>query len=115
MQANVIAAICHEANRLYCISIGDHSQPHWEDTPDWQSDSAVKGVQALIDNPDLTPRQLHEAWCLEKFNTGWKYGLVKDPEKKEHPCLVLYDLLPRDQRIKDHIFHNIVKAMFAVA
>jgi hypothetical protein len=111
MNPGIVAAVCHEANRLYCMSIGDHSQPHWEDAPEWQKDSAIKGVKALVDNPELTPEQLHEAWCIEKVRTGWVHGPLKDPVNKQHPCLVSYAELPEDQKEKDHIFHSIVKAL----
>ena len=40
-----IASICHEANRAYCLSIGDESQPEWATAPDWQRVSAINGVR----------------------------------------------------------------------
>jgi len=39
---------------------------------------------------------------------GWKYGPVKDVEKKEHPCCVEYHELPVDQKAKDFIFRAVV-------
>lgn len=111
MNPLLIAMVCHETNRAYCITQGDMSQPRWEEAPDWQKDSAVKGVRALIDDPSLTPEELHKKWCEEKERTGWKYGPVKDPEKKQHHCLVPYSQLPADQQTKDHLFHAIVKIL----
>jgi len=46
---------------------------------------------------------------------GWKYGPVKDAEKKEHPCFRPYNLLPRDQKAKDYIFRAIVHALTGIA
>ena len=40
-----IAIICHEANKIYCESLGDNSQESWEDAPEWQRASAIDGVQ----------------------------------------------------------------------
>lgn len=105
----IIARICHEANRTYCISIGDLSQPTWAQAPDWQRDSAINGVKAHLKS-DLTPRESHEAWFAQKYDEGWKYGPVKDAVKKEHPCMLPYDHLPPHQRLKDHLFGNIVRA-----
>lgn len=102
-----IARICHEVNRAYCNSIGDNSQPSWEDAPDWQKDSAVNGVNFHL-NYDTTPEQSHENWMREKEADGWVYGPTKDPEKKEHPCMVPYDQLPLEQRTKDYLFKAIV-------
>jgi hypothetical protein len=47
----------------------------------------------------------------EKINNGWKYGKEKDPEKKEHPCLVPYYELPSEQKVKDHLFKHMVETI----
>lgn len=31
-----VAHVAHEVNRAYCQSLGDNSQPTWEDAPHWQ-------------------------------------------------------------------------------
>ena len=105
------ARAAHEANRAYCIAIGDTSQPAWDDAPEWQKTSARNGVVgALAGN---TPEQSHEGWLAEKRATGWKFGPVKDPEKREHPCFVPYTDLPQAQRRKDSIFVTVVRAVGA--
>lgn len=108
---DLIAEVCHEANRGYCAALGDDSQLPWADAPEWQKESARKGVQFIIDNPDAGPSASHESWLAEKEATGWKYGPVKDAEAKTHPCFVPYDDLPVEQRAKDYIFGAIVRAM----
>ena len=52
----------------------------------------------------------HDAWLADKERDGWKYGAVKNPETKEHPCCVPYDQLPAEQRVKDYLFKAIVNA-----
>jgi RyR domain len=106
-----IAAICHEANRAYCFTIGDGSQPQWQDAPEWQCKSAVQGVQWRIENPEAPISAQHEEWLKAKEADGWKYGPVKDPDKKTHPCLVPYGDLPREQTVKDELFVAIVMAL----
>jgi hypothetical protein len=105
----LIAKVCHEANRAYCQSIGDHSQPSWEDAPNWQKESAVNGVY-YVSNNECTPEQAHENWMKQKLEDGWVFGVVKDPEKKTHPCIIPYSELPVEQRSKDYIFRAIVNA-----
>ncbi len=78
-------------NRAWCIAHGDLSQPAWDDAPEWQRSSAMTGVQGVIDGNG--PRESHACWLAEKEATGWKFGPVKDPEAKEHPCFVPYDEL----------------------
>jgi hypothetical protein len=111
MRLLFIARVCHEANRAYCLTIGDPSQPSWDAAPDWQRESAIKGVLHLLANPDAGPQSSHESWLAEKRATGWIYGPIKDPEKKEHPCMVPYDQLPLEQRRKDALFQGIVRAL----
>lgn len=109
-----IAQICHEANAAYCRTIGDNSQPSWNDAPQWQKDSAIKGVEfhlkALAAGTTPSPSASHDSWLEEKRADGWKYGPVKNPDTKEHPCFMPYDGLPLEQRLKDYIFGAIVKA-----
>ena len=103
------ARAAHEVNRTYCLALGDASQPGWVDAPDWQKSSARNGVEGALRG--ATPEQSHESWCAEKVDNGWKYGTVKDPEKKEHPCLVPYKELPPEQRAKDDLFLVTVRSV----
>lgn len=114
MEVLSIAQIAHEANRVYCQSIGDLSQKHWEQSEMWQQASAIKGVKFCIENPDAPASANHESWLEEKKVSGWKYGPVKDEKKKEHPCIVPYDQLPKEQHYKDHLFKAIVAACVGV-
>lgn len=107
----VIARVCHEANRAYCAGIGDNSQVAWADAPQWQRDSAVTGVQFNLANPDAPASASHDSWLAEKERTGWRYGEVKDPEAKTHPCFVPYEQLPVEQQKKDALFKAVVAAL----
>jgi len=103
-----VARVCHEANRAYCKELGEFGQLEWESAPDWQKESAIKGVAFHFDNPDAGPADSHVSWLEEKKRTGWKYGPVKDAKKKEHPCYLPYEELRIEQRLKDYIFSGIV-------
>jgi len=81
MNKEQIAKTCHEVNKAYCESIGDFSQPKWEDVPEWQKESAIKRVD---------------------FHLQY-------PETKERPCIVLYDQLPK-QQAKDALFIAVVRS-----
>lgn len=108
MNTESIAKVAHEINRAYCAALGDLSQPAWGQAPDWQRSSAIKGVEFHISNPNAGPDHSHNAWLAEKQATGWTYGPVKDPERKEHPCFVPYDQLPVEQKAKDYLFRAVV-------
>lgn len=119
MNVEQIARIAHETNRAYCESIGDTSQPRWEDAPEWQRQSAIKGVEfhvaAHANGSTPSPSASHDSWLAEKRAAGWTYGPAKDAAKKEHPCLVPYDELPIEQRLKDYLFGGIVAAFARAA
>lgn len=109
--AERIARTAHEANRAYCLALGDTSQPSWDDAPDWQKASALAGVRFHAANPDASPAASHESWLEERRRDGWSWGPIKNPELKQHPCFCPYDELPIEQRAKDYLFAGIVRAM----
>lgn len=111
MKAIDIARVCHEANRALQITQGDPAvSPSWDEAPDWQTESAVNGVEAALTG--ATPEELHASWCGFKMAAGWVYGEEKDADATPptHPCLVDYADLPEEQRIKDDLFQAIVSA-----
>ncbi len=111
MEAILIASVVHEANRAYCLALGDTSQLPWTAAPEWQRESAMKGVEGILEGRITRPEQSHESWLEEKQRTGWTYGPVKDADKKEHPCFVPYAELPAEQRLKDALFFAIVNVL----
>jgi RyR domain len=111
MNIHEIARVAHEVNRAYCQALGDQSQPAWEDAPEWQRASAITGVRMHVRNPEAGPEASHEAWLDEKIRTGWRYGSIKDPVAKTHPCMLPFDALPAEQQAKDFIFRAVVRAL----
>ena len=106
-----VARVCHEVNRAYCESLGDHSHEPWEFAGVLQKASAENGVKAHRDNPFMVPSAIHESWMREKVEAGWVYGEEKDVEAKTHPCIVAFDDLPVEQQSKDFIFRAVVHAL----
>lgn len=111
MTVEKIAQIAHEINAAFCRSIGDNSQPSWQDAPEWQKSSAINGVNFHLENPNASPSAIHESWLKQKTEEGWKYGAVKNPETKEHPCFVPYEELPTEQKSKDYLFKQIIHSL----
>lgn len=108
-----IAEVAHEVNRAYCVSIGDGSQPAWKDAPKWQKESALLGVDFHAEE-ERHVDESHQSWMDQKLADGWKHGAVKDPEKKEHPCMVPFGKLPVEQQSKDYIFRAVVKQLLKI-
>lgn len=108
------AIAAQEANRILCLSMGDTSITPWGYAPAWQQASVIAGVKAISENPSTTPAQSHAGWLAHKEADGWKYGPAKDAEKKEHPCFVPYEQLPENQKLKDHLFGLVVRAVLGL-
>ena len=75
---------------------------------DCDDGDTVTGQQGRRDHG---PEASHESWMKQKLEEGWKYGPVKDPERKEHHCIVPFDQLPREQQAKDFLFRAVVHAL----
>ena len=106
-----IAKVCHEANKALCEAIGDFSQESWGNAEEWQRDSAVKGVEYFIANPEIPDSSQHDAWMKDKLDDGWTFGVEKDAIDKRHPCLVSFNQLPIEQQAKDTLFKAICKLL----
>ena len=109
-----VARVAHEANRAYCLALGDTSQVPWDEAPEWQRASAAAGIRALIANPGSTPEESHRSWLAEKARDGWVYGPVKDPERRQHPCFRPYEELPPEQRMKDALFLAVGRTLLGI-
>ncbi|KKM95792.1 hypothetical protein LCGC14_1184530 [marine sediment metagenome] len=110
-----IAEIAHEANRIYCRSLGDYSQLPWDFCEQWQRDTVLNGVRAIKNGLVKEPSQSHENWLKCKEGEGWVYGEKKNINKMfgrlTHPCMVPFDKLPLEQQMKDHLFFVIVTTL----
>ena len=111
MTREQLAEICHEANATLCFQLGDTSQTAWADAPDWQKDSANKGVAYHLDSIGTSPQSGHNIWMADKLADGWTLGEVKDPVAKTHPSLVPFHELPKEVQAKDFLFYSIVQGL----
>jgi len=111
LDLELIASLSHELNASFCSCFGDYSQVDWDDAPGWQKISCMDGVLSIINGSVTTPSQSHENWLALKTKEGWKYGPQKDPEKKEHPCMLPHANLPLFQQVKDELFFGIVNSL----
>jgi hypothetical protein len=111
LKVTVMAIAIHQANKAYCEALGDFSQVDYCHAPANIRDSACDGIRYALENPEVTPEQMHENWCQFKLNDGWRYGEIKDANLKTHPCLVPYDKLPEAQRKKDDLVLGTIAQM----
>ncbi len=71
------------------------------------------GMKAAIKNAlttDTTPEQSHINWLAAQEALGYKYGTEIDRVNLLHPCMVPYEQLPAEQKLKDDMFVAIIKS-----
>lgn len=106
-----IAQACHENNRAYCHTLGDYSQPAWGFLSKEMQETTINGVRFHLANPDVSPKLAHENWMKDKAANGWVYGPSKDIMKKQHPNMIPYNDLPKEERTKDLLFGALVSIL----
>lgn len=112
LHIEAVARVCHEAVRAHheCYrGPGDNPIPAWEDAPDWQRESTIRGVRLALVSP--SEGVSHREWFDERWEQGWRCGPERDEEKKLNPAMVDFEELPRWQQEKDRIIIVLARAL----
>jgi len=94
-------------NVLRSVDDTDHFEA-WDNIEEYRRQSMYTLIEHVLDNPDMTPEQMHIEWMNERLSKGWVYGEVTDRSNKIHNCLVPYEDLSELQKAKDAIVIHIV-------
>jgi len=105
-----IAKVVHETNRILQEIAGEKISPHWEELPQNMKDVTMGGVKQAIET-NVTAAESHDNWVKMKEADGWKYGPVKDAEKKKHPLMVPFDEMKPIDKAKDSLLIVVTNAM----
>lgn len=70
--------------------------PHPIDT------SGVELPEKLISLVGLMAKNCHEVWSVTRMRQGWKYGPVRDDDKRQHPDLIPYEQLSEEEKEFDY-------------
>lgn len=111
LTVNAVAAICHEANRQYCIQAGLDAGSPWTDLSADEQKPTLMSVEHLIKNPDVTPKLAHDTWVKDRLDAGWTFGETRDDDNKVHNLLVDYDQLAEGDRVKDELILGVVNSL----
>ncbi len=106
-----IARTVHEALRAWAAANGQVPYPAWRRAPKWMKDSSIESVRYVLENPKAQASAQHDQWMAQKIRDGWRFGEVKDADKKTHPLLIPYEQLPEIERKKDALLNATVLAL----
>lgn len=104
--ADVAAAFLHAKSALDAAQ----GKPVQAATEQALSDAAA-GVRFTLENPDATPKDVHEDWARRKINDGWGYGAQKSRTDRTHPGLVAYQSLPPGEAVKAALLQGITRGI----
>ena len=65
--------------------------------------SKVNLSAELLEVTELLAKNTHEVWAAKRLANGWKQGVERSDERKEHPCLVPYEELSESEKEYDRI------------
>lgn len=57
--------------------------------------------EELMELADAISKNVHDVWAAGRMSEGWKWGPVRDDDKRETPCLVPYEELPDEEKAYD--------------
>ena len=70
-------------------------------TPKPIDTSDIALTEDIMELSELISKNTHEVWSENRIKDGWIYGTERNDEKKHHPCLVPYEMLPEEEKEYD--------------
>ena len=70
-------------------------------TPKPIDTSDIVLTEDIMELSELISKNTHEVWSENRIKDGWTYGSERNDEKKHHPCLVPYEMLPEEEKKYD--------------
>lgn len=100
------AKFVYEAARIAAIAAKAPIVPEpWEEREEDFRSQFLDVIERQC-GPDryMDAEQLHEDWVRTYATNGWRYGPVRDREKRTHPDMVPFARLGQLERDKDYVF-----------
>lgn len=95
LAAATVAQVAYSAYQGYAPTAPAYANIDAALTAEMEAD-----ITAVMADPALTGRQVHQARIEARVAAGWQYGLQYDPVAKTDPYLVDYDALPDTEKMR---------------
>lgn len=63
--------------------------------------SNIKLDDSLLELTEMIAANTHDVWAKSRINQGWTFGVERNDEKKQTPCLVPYEQLSDEEKNYD--------------
>lgn len=94
-----LARICHEAHVALRIGLNDSATDvRFDALPQWRKNLVIGEVRLIRERK--SPAEVHQVWVDRLKEEGWRWGIYRDVQLKQHPNLVPYDQLPVSEQAK---------------
>lgn len=104
-----IAKECHLKNNELMLMNGEVPlTDDWYGLDDHTKNMSIKSVIKILNNPEITAKDLHDEWISNKIKDGWIYGEEKNLELKTHPSIIDFESLNDIDKLKDQYFIDVV-------
>ena len=77
--------------------------------------TAVVLADELLLLVERLARHAHDLWACQRLADGWRWGEARCDIKKEHPCLVPYEMLAESEKEYDRLASiGVLKALLSL-
>lgn len=83
----------------------------WELMSEEERNGLISRVNIKLTRPEMSAELLHNEWMDMMISEGWRYGPLKDVNKKSDPMLLSYNDLIIEYRMLDVIISRIVSTL----
>lgn len=104
----LILTVLHNANAVL-KKLNNEKHEELADMEPARRASIKEAIKHALEN-DTSPEESHNKWLATQEALGYKYGIEIDRVNLLHPCMMPYENLPAEQKLKDDMFVAIIQS-----
>jgi hypothetical protein len=110
MNIDQISKTAHAVHRAYCFEMGIPTQPKWVEVSPEHKAVVANTVRNILLGNITSIEESHNLFVESKVMDGWSFDKEYSLENKTNPRLVPFNLLSKEQRVKEALFFKCVSS-----